>query len=365
MAIPALPTQGSTSWYPYAQGLDSAARAAAVIADVGTANTPTGDALRAAYVAQNADRVVLTGSRFGLFGAGVSARVPMGVNPVVDATTAIPDGSANLVGIALSPSVTGDFTGITGSDPGQSWGLNLFAQVAAATRNLPTVTGGLAELAVLQDGGNINTAIGFAAGLSLYGATAGATVNQGESLRVTAPTKKDGAVGGAIVNAYGLFVEEVTVGTNSNISLFVAGGTSRFSGRVDVQQVIVSMTGALNLQGDYTNSSTLNLQGAGFGGNATLSLGVASSLFNLADSTGTSILYANKDLLNLKDGLPLNVGTTNGSTIGASTSQKIGFHGATPTVQLTGTPAAATDLPTALALVNDLRTKFITKGLIA
>ncbi|MDB5175393.1 MAG: Poly(Beta-D-mannuronate) epimerase 7 [Candidatus Saccharibacteria bacterium] len=67
----------------------------------------------------------------------------------------------------------------------------------------------------------------------------------------------------------------------------------------------------------------------------------------------------------LNDGTNLAVGTSSGSKIGTATTQKIGFHGATPTIQQTGTPAAATDLATALTLVNDLRTKLIAKGLIS
>jgi len=45
-------------------------------------------------------------------------------------------------------------------------------------------------------------------------------------------------------------------------------------------------------------------------------------------------------------------------------NKPIGFYGATPIAKQTGTPAAATDLTTALALVNDLRAKLLALGII-
>ena len=49
----------------------------------------------------------------------------------------------------------------------------------------------------------------------------------------------------------------------------------------------------------------------------------------------------------------------------SSATDKIGFHGATPVAKQTGTPANATDLSTAITLVNDLKSKLVTLGLIA
>lgn len=53
-----------------------------------------------------------------------------------------------------------------------------------------------------------------------------------------------------------------------------------------------------------------------------------------------------------------------GGMIATQTTQKLGFWGATPVVKQTGTPAAATDLATALTLLNDLRTKLLTIGIV-
>jgi hypothetical protein len=66
----------------------------------------------------------------------------------------------------------------------------------------------------------------------------------------------------------------------------------------------------------------------------------------------------------VSDGVSIALGTTNGTKIGTATTQKIGFFNAAPVVRPTATPAAATDPATTMALVNDLRTKLITLGLI-
>ena len=59
------------------------------------------------------------------------------------------------------------------------------------------------------------------------------------------------------------------------------------------------------------------------------------------------------------------LGTTTGTKIGTATNQKLGFYNATPIVQPSATPANATDLATALTLVNDIKSKLVTLGLIA
>ena len=67
----------------------------------------------------------------------------------------------------------------------------------------------------------------------------------------------------------------------------------------------------------------------------------------------------------LYDGVNISVGTSSGTKIGTATNQKLGFYNATPVVQPSATPANATDLATALTLVNDLKSKLVTLGLIA
>jgi len=57
-------------------------------------------------------------------------------------------------------------------------------------------------------------------------------------------------------------------------------------------------------------------------------------------------------------------GTVTGIKVGAA-GQKLSFYGVPLVVRPTATPAAATDPATTMALVNDLRAKLITLGLIA
>ncbi len=52
--------------------------------------------------------------------------------------------------------------------------------------------------------------------------------------------------------------------------------------------------------------------------------------------------------------------------VGAGTSSKVGFHGATPTAQrANANQAEATDLASVITLANELRAALVEKGLIA
>lgn len=101
-------------------------------------------------------------------------------------------------------------------------------------------------------------------------------------------------------------------------------------------------------------SNQLNIQGPTV---QTRFLNAAYTAVNLAISDAGNITH--------RDGGNLVFGTTTGSKIGTSTSQKLGFFNATPVVQPSGTPAAATDLATAITLVNSLRTNLLALGLVA
>jgi hypothetical protein len=57
--------------------------------------------------------------------------------------------------------------------------------------------------------------------------------------------------------------------------------------------------------------------------------------------------------------------TAQGKQFGTSTSQKIGFHGATPVAQRAGAAqAVATDAATTMALANELRAALVALGLV-
>ena len=64
------------------------------------------------------------------------------------------------------------------------------------------------------------------------------------------------------------------------------------------------------------------------------------------------------------EGMNFASGTVTGTKIGTSNTQKLAFFGQAPIVQPTGTPVASTDLASAIALVNSLRTSLIALGLV-
>lgn len=81
--------------------------------------------------------------------------------------------------------------------------------------------------------------------------------------------------------------------------------------------------------------------------------------------TGLQLWRSAALTLSLTDGAGINTGTTTGLKVGTATSQKLGFFNNTPVVQPTATPADATDLASALTLINDLKAKLISLGLVA
>lgn len=69
--------------------------------------------------------------------------------------------------------------------------------------------------------------------------------------------------------------------------------------------------------------------------------------------------------LTMAEGANLVAGTTTGTKIGTATTQKLGFYNATPVVRPSATPVNASDLATAITLLNDIKAKLIALGLIA
>lgn len=122
----------------------------------------------------------------------------------------------------------------------------------------------------------------------------------------------------------------------------------------------LAIDGVIKL-GDFDNGAALNCS------------------YYAASSTGRHSFFANaverfrvdttevrsyRDLA-MDDGRNIKLGTTTGTKIGNGATEKLAFYGATPIVRPASTPAAATDLATALTLVNDLRTKLLALGIIA
>lgn len=68
--------------------------------------------------------------------------------------------------------------------------------------------------------------------------------------------------------------------------------------------------------------------------------------------------------IQMGEGKNIKAGTVKGTMLNSAANQKLAFWGAVPVVRPTGTPAAATTPATTQALVNNLRAKLITLGLI-
>jgi hypothetical protein len=154
----------------------------------------------------------------------------------------------------------------------------------------------------------------------------------------------------------GWFVAE-TAGTGSGtISEFYGGKFTPFRGGTSNRTI--------------TSAAGISVDNATSGGDT---IGTLYGI-KIADQTVGSTNYALYtgagtvrfgDHITLVDGKNISTGTTIGMRIGTSTSQKLGFYNATPVAQPTGTPADASDLASALALVNSLKAKLTLLGLIA
>ena len=122
---------------------------------------------------------------------------------------------------------------------------------------------------------------------------------------------------------------ETTTGSGTKYLINAqVGGSSKFS---------VTNTGATTLYSLYTNSWI---------------------------STGSDITMRGGNL-RLTSNNNIELSTTTGTKIGTTNTEKLAFFGATPVVQPSGTSADATDLATAITLVNNLKSKLVTLGLIA
>jgi hypothetical protein len=208
--------------------------------------------------------------RFGVNKA-TSVKQPINMGATLNAST-VSGSTDDKICIELSGNLTGDFTSDSGSNPGFAWGMNGFFTTGSSAndgKGLTDVIGGLVEMCVQTPAGTTFPVLrGFQAEAAFFGASAGATVTQMESMRVSAPKRKDGATAGTATNVYGLFIEDTTaynVGATNRWSLFVEGGISRFQGRVDIADTVVSYNATLNLQGDYSGNGRIRLTTNGIG----------------------------------------------------------------------------------------------------
>jgi hypothetical protein len=238
-----------------------------------------------------ADNVFTATNEFdGLFSVGVNTtpNLPINLTTHFDGPTAAAEAPNSPIGISMTTIFEGDFTGIGagGPDPGFAWGMNFYALAKDDVVGITDMSGFIGELAIGTASGTIDTALGMQADLTFSGATAGATVDNATTMRVSAPRRKDGATAGTFNSACCLFVENIdqtnvdqpgTI-TGGAISLFVEGGVTRLGGRLDIDNTLLSYNGELNVRGGYGSAAFINLKDASVGnGEINFQLGAANT----------------------------------------------------------------------------------------
>lgn len=220
-------------------------------------------------------------------------RIPVNIAAEVSGPTAVANGTSDTICINLSPRLQGNFTGLGGVDPGFVWGVNNFTTIgqegATGGAGIHDATALLSEMAVISSSG-LSASSGVRAlhaDISFFGASAGGHIASMESLRVTPPHRKNGATGGTATNTYGIIVESPgTVGSSGNFAIYTEGGPSRFTGRLDVENV-TGFTGAMELAGNFTRGlgSALRLDGNDAGGNIVQYLSTTGAYVGVSDNT--------------------------------------------------------------------------------
>ena len=146
-----------------------------------------------------------------------------------------------------------------------------------------------------------------------------------------------------MTNSYGLFVEAATAGTNATITNNYAAG---FGGNIHQLNngtngiKFIPLVGAATYSAIYMNQATPSAS------NYTLSCGGSDTYIrgttSLSLVTNQTIISISTTQVVTTDGINYSFGTTNGTKLGVSTSQKLSFWNATPIVQPTTAVAAAT-----------------------
>lgn len=131
--------------------------------------------------------------------------------------------------------IDGDFTGDAGFQAGIVFGSNWYTTTGSKSRdahNTAGIYGALIETAVRAPDSTIGFVIGLQAEASFATPTAGGAVTGSmTSLKVAAPSRKDGATAGDAGRVYGLYIERVpthALNSNASYSLYQSGGTAYF-----------------------------------------------------------------------------------------------------------------------------------------
>jgi hypothetical protein len=282
---PALPAVGSVNWgTPLNNALNAIVTGVNAVDDAVTSV--------ASGIAAAAPKVNPTFT--GLVGIGVPANagIPFSLSQTISGPAAVAAGTTDVVGTQFNNVFTGDFTGMGGADPGFLFGGDHYTVVGDVT-GINTVEGWIGEVSITKTTGTIPTVIGTEAGVSFDGASTGVTVSTGISLLVADPNRQRNGAHGTITSSYGLFIDQTT-GPNP-LSLFVAGGVSRFGGRVDVFNNITNAGGGnLDINGAFaaTDAASLEIQSTTNGGHLVGTVPTGSSFLFVKQNGASNFGFA-------------------------------------------------------------------------
>lgn len=185
-----------------------------------------------------------------------------------------------------------------------------------------------------------------------------------------------------VQNSYGLYINALTSGTVSNYSIYTLGGLHHFGDNVEIQTLNVEakltfirndltisasdVIGGMYFQSNDAGSGTVipaYIQVVSTETHTSLKTGVSMDFY----STPSASLVTAKDLslnggvtifttLTITDAINIVLGTTTGTKLGTSATQKLGFFGATPVVQPTTAVTAATFVANTSGIINDTAT---------
>lgn len=217
----------------------------AVISDVATAGTPTGDALRAAFVPK-ADPA-FTGTVGLPGGASGNPRLPVNGAVTIDGATAKNyPGGGDKVGYAFSAVIKGGFTGDTGSNPSFAWGANDFVMTGNAAGGVAGLTDLIAretEVHLYTPGASLSNMKGLQVDANIESTATGSTVGSMFGLYVS--PLSNASTGTTVNNAFGVYIEAPTASATNTYGLYVNGasrfvGSATFIGSISANSVTVA-----------------------------------------------------------------------------------------------------------------------------
>lgn len=297
----------------------------------------------------------------GLPGGSANRRLPVNGSVVLDGNV-IRTLPGDKVGYAFSATIKGGFTGDTGGNPTFAWGANDFVVTGSATGDvagLANVCGRETELHLHTPNSSLANMKGLQVNCKVEAEAVGATVGSMFGIYVTPVAK----AAGTVTNAYGIYIEAPTAGV-TNKALHAVGaveivGATTINGATTLKGAVTQESGSAK----FVGATGANLQGAPAG----VYLGTTSGGeygLNIANGTTTfGIDLAGTTLRFMKSA------THEAASISENGDLKVrrGFsvHNTALVTSKRPATADATDLATAITLVNALKADLVAYGLKA